>query len=511
MSKEFYLTTPLYYVNDKPHIGHSYTEIIADVLARVGRLKGERVFFLTGTDEYGQKIAQAAAEQKTEIHAFVDANAERFKSLWSHLNISFSDFIRTTEPRHQKVVQEVWRRLHERGDIYKGHYEGLYCTPCETFWPAAQVPDRLCPDCRRGLESVREENYFFAMSKYQSWLLEYLDAHPGWVVPASRQNEMASFLRGQPLNDLCVSRPKSRLTWGIPVPFDAEHVTYVWFDALINYISAAGWPAPGFECRWPADLHLIGKDILRPHVIYWPIMLYALGLQLPRRILAHGWWTVAGDKMSKSKGNVIDPYEASARHGVDAYRYFLLREVPTGSDGDFSWEALSTRYHKDLADDLGNLVLRALHMIQRYLGGRIPAAAPQPAFARDWTGAAQKALDDLDMRRVLEVIWEKIRLANQAVEENKPWAMAKDPARKKELADFLYQLAEQIRRLALALWPFIPVSAAAILQQVGARADAFENRWVEMEKWGVLQEGAVITVGAPLFPKDKSVESARPG
>ncbi len=489
--KAFYVTTPIYYVNGLPHIGHSYTTIAADCLARHKRQNGFQVLFLTGTDEHGQKVLKAAQEKGKTAQEFVDGIIPRFKEAWAKLNISYDDFIRTTEPRHVHSVQHVLDRLHKRGDIYEGVYEGLYCVPCEVFWTDAQAPDRVCPDCRRPVERIKETNYFFRMSAYQPWLIAHIEAHPDFIRPESRRNEVLSFLRNNELGDLCVSRPKARLAWGIPLPFSPDHVTYVWFDALVNYISALGYPEDKkkMDAFWPQALHLIGKDILRQHAVFWPIMLHALDLEPPRMIFAHGWWQVGEEKMSKSRGNVVDPLAVIDDFGIDVLRYFLLREVPFGLDGVFSRASLIKRFNGDLANDLGNLVYRSVTMIEKYFAGSVPALRESDADAyagenilprlRTLSADVAGHFDDLDFIAALEAIWALVNACNKYVEETKPWNLNKE-GRSKELAVFCAVLGVSLRAVARELTPFMPDTAAKILEQVG---------------------GATVKKAAPLFPR----------
>ncbi|MCX5703281.1 MAG: methionine--tRNA ligase, partial [Candidatus Omnitrophica bacterium] len=427
MANKFYITTPLYYVNASPHIGHSYTNIAADTLARYMRreIGQDNVWLLTGTDEHGQKIEKASAEANLSPQEFADKMCLQFKDLWQRLNISYNDFIRTTETRHITCVQRVLEILYKKGDIYQDKYEGWYCVPCETFWAQSQTIEQACPDCKRKVERISETNYFFRLSKYQGWLIEYIDKHPDFIKPSSRYEEVSRFLELNKLTDLCISRPKERLSWGIPLPFSPGHVTYVWFDALINYISAVGsFDEKGdYTSRWwPADLHLVGKDILRQHAIYWPIMLKALNIQQPKTIFAHGWWMIGESKMSKSRGNVISPLDMVDKFGIDVYRYFLLRDVPFGLDGNFSEEAIIKRFNGDLANDLGNLVYRTLTMIENYFQGNVPEAVMRDAkgekiyekieILSEEIAVRLNAGSDFNFSSDLERIWELINMAN---------------------------------------------------------------------------------------------------
>jgi methionyl-tRNA synthetase len=505
----FYVTTPIYYVNDVPHIGHAYTTIAADILARYKRLDGYEVFFLTGTDEHGQKVEKAAQERGVDPKSHCDEMVKRFQSLWQRLNISNNDFIRTTEPRHKKVVQKILKDLYDHGEIYPDNYDGWYCIPCERFWTEKDLIDGKCPDCLRSVIEISEKNYFFRMSKYQSWLIENIEKNQRFILPPSRRNEILGFLRS-PLEDLCISRPKKRLSWGIEIPFDTTYVTYVWFDALINYVSGIGYGSEGslFSTFWPMAVHLIGKDILTTHTVYWPTMLRASGLPPPKMVFGHGWWTVEGKKMSKSLQNVVEPNRLIDLYGVDALRYFLMREVPFGTDGDFSHAAMVHRINSDLANDLGNLFSRTLSMAIRYFDGLIPAPSDPQEIDQKLQEIPERVLpqlsrqmDDLAFNKALTSIWEIVNATNKYVDETAPWSLAKEERDRPRLANVLYQALESLRIIALLLAAFIPSTSEKMWSQLGIGKNLWEQNLRKNGKWGELTPGGKVTRPTPLFPR----------
>ena len=511
----FYVTTPIYYVNDIPHIGHVYTTVAADVISRYMRASGREVMFLTGTDEHGQKVEQAARERGKTPQEHCDEMVVRFQDLWRRFNISNDDFIRTTEERHTKVVQHFLQKLLDSGDIYKSSYSGWYCVPDERFWTEKDLAEGNCPDCGREVVQIEESNYFFKMSQYQDWLIKHIEDNPDFIRPESRRNEMLGFLR-KPLEDLCISRPKNRLHWGVEIPFDSEYVTYVWFDALINYVTAPGYTIDDdrFKKFWTNCTHLIGKDILTTHTIYWPTMLKGEKLEPPARVFAHGWWTVEGRKMSKSVGNVVEPNMLLDKYGADAIRYFLLREVPFGLDGDFSHSALVGRINSDLANDMGNLLQRSLGMLEKYRDGVIPPVPDESEMgdlSKGLADASRRAASDLEEHmaalafdRALKSIWEFISAANKYIDSAAPWALAKE-GKDAKLDSVMYTLFEAIRQIAVMINPFMPETGQKMFRQLGIAPKKDLHTINSLEKWGGLPGGTKTFRGPALFPRIEEV------
>jgi methionyl-tRNA synthetase len=506
MAKAFYITTPIYYVNASPHIGHAYTTIVADVLARFHRMAGDETFFVTGTDEHGDKIAEAAQNAGITPQEYADKISIQFRNLWPELAVANDYFIRTTDKNHVETVQSILQKVHDAGDIYFGQYEGYYCVGCERFYMEKELVDGKCPDHQTKPEYRKESNYFFRMSKYQEWLINHIKTNPEFIRPERYKNEVLAFLR-EPLEDLCISRPKTRLEWGITLPFDDKYVTYVWFDALINYVTAIDYPAgEKFKKFWPVAEHLIAKDILKPHGIYWPTMLKAAGIAPYQHLNVHGYWNSDQSKMSKSLGNVVKPLDLKDKYGLDAFRYFLLRDMVFGLDSNFSEEAFVQRLNSDLANDLGNLVSRTITMAIKYCGGMVPSVKKEQ-YDKRLQDAAQKAVCEVEsafgemaLHKALIAIWEFISTTNKYIVENEPWTLGKDERNNEKLTAIMYNLLASLRTVAILIAPFMPGTSQKILREIGA-GDNQQMSLTAVTKWDALTAGSTLTRGESLFPR----------
>jgi methionyl-tRNA synthetase len=510
MPDTFYITTPIYYVNARPHLGHAYTTIVADVASRFHSMKKQETFFLTGTDEHGDKIVRAAKKEGLSPRVYVDKISRLFQTLWPELNISNNAFIRTTDPAHIAVVEQILQKIYEKGDIYFSEYEGLYCYGCERFYTERELVEGKCPDHETAPETIKESNYFFRMSTYQNWLIEHIKATPDFIRPERYRNEVLSFLK-EPLEDLCISRPKSRLKWGINLPFDDNYVTYVWFDALINYLSALGYPnGPLYNKFWPSVQHVVAKDILKPHGIYWPIMLKSAGIPVYQHLNVHGYWNVDQSKMSKSIGNVVDPLNLTTEYGLDAFRYFLMREMSFGLDAGFSEEALIQRINSDLANDLGNLFSRVIAMAHKYFSGVVPAVdggveeelrLGLQAVAGKTVAEFEMAMDEFSFNKGMVIVWEFINVLNKYIDTTAPWVLAKKKSSLKQLEAVIYNLLEGLRIISGLIYPVMPETATKMQQHLGMDATLPFYAIERLKVWRLTQAGTQLPKSIVLFPR----------